>query len=106
LNKKVRKAALCSALSRRCSESRIVILDAIDFAAPKTKQVTELMKRFELTDMLLVAVGNENVTLSARNVPHVTVVPPEGVNVYDVLNRSVMLVTKDAAVALAARLGG
>jgi len=106
LNKKVRKAALCSALSRRCEESRIVVLDSLTFDEPKTRQITELMGRFELGDMLLVANADENITKSARNVPAVTVLPPEGVNVYDVLRRSVIVVTKDAADALGARLGG
>ena len=106
LNKKVRKAALCSALSRRCEESRIVVLDSLSFDEPKTRQITELMGRFELGDMLLVANADENITKSARNVPAVTVLPPEGVNVYDVLRRSVIVVTKDAADALGARRGG
>lgn len=106
LNKKVRKAALCSALSRRAGEARIVVLDALSFDAPKTKQVAELMKRFELTDMLLVTNPDENVSRSARNLQDVTVLPPAGVNVYDVLNRSVVVVTQDAAAALVARLGG
>ena len=106
LNKKVRKAALCSALSRRCSESRIFVLDELSFDAPKTKQVASLMQRFELGDMLLVANADENVSKSARNLPSVTVLPPEGVNVYDVLRRSCVVVTKDAAAALNERLGG
>ena len=106
LNKKVRKAALCSALSRRCEESRSVVLDSLSFDEPKTRQITELMGRFELGDMVLVANADENITKSARNVPAVTVLPPEGVNVYDVLRRSVIVVTKDAADALGARLGG
>ena len=64
------------------------------------------MKRFELTDMLLVTNPDENVSRSARNLKDVTVLPPAGVNVYDVLNRSVVVVTQDAAAALVARLGG
>ena len=106
LNKKVRKAALCSALSRRCGEDKVVVLDDLAFDAPKTKQVTELMKRFEMSDMLLVALPDENVARSARNLKSVTVLPPEGVNVYDVLLRGNLVVTKDAASALAERLGG
>jgi len=106
LNKKVRKAALCSALSRRCGEDKVVVLDELAFDAPKTKQVTELMKRFEMSDMLLVAMPDENIARSARNLQSVTVLPPEGVNVYDVLLRGNLVVTKDAASALAERLGG
>jgi len=106
LNKKVRRAALCSALSRRCEEAKVVVLDQLGFDAPKTRQVVDLMKRFELNDMLLVAHDDSNVSKSARNLSTVTVLPPEGVNVYDVLRRSVVVVTKDAADALGARLGG
>jgi large subunit ribosomal protein L4 len=105
LNKKVRKAALCSALSRRCEESRVVVLDELSFEQPKTRQVVDLMQRFELGDMLLVATADDNVVKSARNLSSVTVLPPEGVNVYDVLKRSVVVVTKDAAEALGQRLG-
>jgi len=106
LNKKVRKAALRSALSRRCEEAKVVVLDELSFDAPKTRQVVDLMQRFELSDMLLVATPDDNVSKSARNLATVTVLPPEGVNVYDVLNRSAVVVTKDAADALGARLGG
>ena len=81
------------------------MLDTIAFDAPKTKQVAAMMARFELGDMLLVATPDDNVVKSARNLASVTVLPPEGVNVYDVLRRSVVVVTKDAAAALAARLG-
>jgi large subunit ribosomal protein L4 len=105
LNRKVRQAALCSALSRRCGESRVIVLDSVTFDAPKTKNVVTLMERFELGDMLLVANPDETVSKSARNLQGVTLLPPEGVNVYDVLRRSCIVVTKDAAEALHARLG-
>ena len=53
-----------------------------------------------------ITLPDENVARSARNLKSVTVLPPEGVNVYDVLLRGNLVVTKDAASALAERLGG
>ena len=71
-----------------------------------TRQVVDLMKTFELGDMLLVLGGhNSPVELSARNLQAVTVLQPEGVNVYDVLLRDNLVLTKDAVAAIAARLG-
>ena len=106
LNKRVRRQALCSALSRRAEEKKVIVLDDLSFDAPKTRQVVDLMKAFELDNMLLVIGGkDENVLKSARNLQSVTVVPPEGVNVYDVLLRSNIVLTKAAAEAITARLG-
>lgn len=107
LNKKVRRSALCSALTRRALDSAIVVVDDLVFESPKTKQVVELLSRFELADTLIV-LGGENaaVSLSARNLPNVTVIQAEGVNVYDVLLRRNLVLTRAAADALVARLGG
>jgi large subunit ribosomal protein L4 len=106
LNKKVRAAALRSALSRRSQESAVYVLDAFDVPGAKTAQVAALLTRLELTDALIVLEGdNETGRRSARNLPGVTVVPPEGLNVYDILNRKAIVMTKAAAVAIDARLG-
>jgi large subunit ribosomal protein L4 len=104
LNKQVRTAALCSALSRRVEEKALVVLD--DFVLPeiKTRQVTEFMKRFELGDMLLVANADTNLERSARNLGAVTLIKPEGVNVYDVLLHKNVVMTRSAVEALTARL--
>jgi large subunit ribosomal protein L4 len=110
LNKQVRAAALCSALSRRVEEKALVVLD--DFVLPeiKTRQVTEFMKRFELADMLLVTTGGgadaANLERSARNLGAVTLIRPEGVNVYDVLLHKNIVMTRSAVEALTARFGG
>lgn len=106
LNKKVRAAALRSALSRRSQESAVFVLDTFDVPGAKTAQVAALLGRLELTDALIVLEGdNETGRRSARNLPGVTVVPPEGLNVYDILNRKAIVMTKAAAVAIDARLG-
>ncbi len=106
LNKKVRRAALCSALSRRAEDNAIVVLDGLTLPEPKTRQVTDFMKRFELRDMLLIISGrDENLLKSTRNLPNVTVLLTEGLNVYDVLHRDNLVLTQDAVDAVTARLG-
>ena len=85
----------------------MVVLDGIEFAAPKTKQMVELLTRFEIDDALVVLPSSDdNVSKSARNIPGVTVLPSEGLNVYDVLNRRNIVLTKDAVDAVTKRLGG
>ncbi len=107
LNKKVRRAALRSALSRRVGEGAVSILDAVTLEAPRTREFVALMSRFGWKDLLLVVPEHDDaVDRSSRNIPNVTVVPVGGVNVYDVLRRSHLVMTVGAAEALAARLGG
>lgn len=107
LNKKMRQQALCSALSRRAQESSVAVLEGIELKDAKTKEIAELMSRFGWKDMLLVlAEPDEVVTRCARNLPTVTVLPTDGVNVYDVLLRSNLVMTRDAVDALSKRLGG
>jgi large subunit ribosomal protein L4 len=105
LNKKVRRAALASALSKRVEDNSLIVLDKIEFSEIKTKQVIGFMKTFGLEDMLLVCSSDEKVQKSARNLPGVTVLPPEGVNVYDVLLRSNLVMTEDAVKAITERMG-
>lgn len=106
MNKQMRRSALCSALSRRLAESRIVVLDDLVLPEIKTRQVADLMATFKLPNMLLVVPGsNENVVRSARNLPTVTVLPPEGVNVYDVLKHQTVVFTRGAVESLVARVG-
>ena len=107
LNKKVRRAALCAALSHRVAEGAVVVLDDLQLPEIKTRQVVDLLKAFELNDALVVLPeANEKVQLSARNLQNVTCLPAGGVNVRDVLHRGTLVMTKAAAEALTARLGG
>ncbi len=107
LNKKVRATALCGALSRRVQESALVVLDDLKLPSIKTKQVVELMSRFELGEALVVISGQDDVLArSARNLQNVTVLPVEGLNVYDVLNHKHLVMTRGAIEAVTARLGG
>lgn len=107
LNKKVRSTALCGALSRRVQESALVALDDLKLPVIKTKQVVELLSRFELGEALVVISGqDETLARSARNLQNVTILPVEGLNVYDVLNHKHLVMTRGAIEAITARLGG
>jgi large subunit ribosomal protein L4 len=109
MNKKARKAALVAALSRRCEEGSLTILDAFQMDAPKTKEFINVMGRFEWNDVLVIT-GEDNaqgdaVFKSAQNIDKVTVLPVEGLNVYDILKHQNLVFTKGAIDGVMARLG-
>ena len=99
MNKKEKRIALLSALTSRVNEKKIVVLDDIKFDAIKTKKFTSVMENLKLTKALLVLNDNDqNVILSARNIPTVKVALTNTINVYDILKYDTLVVTK-AAVA-------
>lgn len=109
MNKKARRAAIIAALSRRCEEGSLTILDSFQMDAPKTKEFLNVMGRFEWSDVLVIT-GEDNtkgdaVYKSAQNIEKVTVLPVEGLNVYDILKHQNLALTKGAVDAVMARLG-
>jgi len=105
LNKGIRRAALRSALSLKASEDGgLLVLDGFPIDQPKTKRVAEVMGRFGSGTVLIVDGGNNNLSLSARNLTDAKYLPPEGLNVYDVLKYDTVLITRNAALAVQERL--
>ncbi|TLM66117.1 MAG: 50S ribosomal protein L4 [Deltaproteobacteria bacterium] len=97
LNRKVKKAALKSALSARYRDEQMVVLNALQLEQVSTKGFVEVLNRFELGKTLVVIEGdNRNVELSARNLPNVKVLRAEGVNVYDVMKYPRLVLTEGA----------
>jgi large subunit ribosomal protein L4 len=97
LNRKVKKAALKSALSVRFKEEKLTVLDVLSLESASTKAIIEILKRFELNGALVVIDGaNANVELSARNLPNVKVLRAEGVNVYDIMKYPNLVLTEGA----------
>lgn len=97
LNRKVKKAALRSALSARFKGAQLTVLNALDLEKISTKQFTDVLRRFEVDNVLIVVdVANRNLELSARNIPYVKVLRAEGVNVYDVMKYRNLLLTEAA----------
>ncbi|PIE65920.1 MAG: 50S ribosomal protein L4 [Deltaproteobacteria bacterium] len=103
VNKKVRRAALAAALSRRQQEGRLTVLDSMALAEIKTKQVRKILDTFEAPKALLVDTDNDNLMLSARNLPKSHFVAVRELNVYDILRHDQLLISKAAAELLQKR---
>jgi large subunit ribosomal protein L4 len=95
--KKVRRAALASALSLRVKEKKLVVVDKLAFEAPKTKTMAGILKTLGL-ERALVVDGKDNANLfkSVRNLPRAKVLAPEGLNVYDILNHVGLVIAAGA----------
>jgi len=105
--KKVRRAALKSALSRRTEENAVFVFDSFELPGIKTKSFIDVLKNFEMEEVLLVLTElNDTVARSARNIPGVKVLPVDGLNVYDVLDHKNLAITTAAVDAVVARLEG
>jgi large subunit ribosomal protein L4 len=108
LPKKVRRAALRSALSQRLKEDAITVVDSFDLAEFKTSRVAEILRGLGIGDAgVLIVTDGEDLHLerSARNLPRVKVLRVAGLNVFDVARHSKLLLTKQAVAAIEARLG-
>jgi len=105
LPKKVRALALRHALSAKAKEQAIVVLDSAALEEPKTKTLLARFGTLGLDNALIVdgAEVNANFRLAARNIPNVDVLPIQGINVYDILRRTKLVLTKAALDALEAR---
>ena len=105
LPKKVRALALRHALSSKAKDGGIVVLDAIEATDPKTKALAAQLGKLGLANALIIggAEINENFGRAARNIPDIDVLPVQGINVYDILRRQKLVLTKAAVEALEAR---
>ncbi|GKU84947.1 50S ribosomal protein L4 [Niallia sp. NCCP-28] len=98
LPKKVRRLAIKSALSSKVLEENILVIESLAFEAPKTKDFKGFLGNLSVEKKALIVTGDldENVALSARNIPGVTVVTASGITVLDVLNHDKLIMTKAA----------
>lgn len=97
MNKQEKAAAIKSALTSRVAASKLVVLDDIKFDEIKTKKFQQILNNLKLNKALVVlGEKNENVTLSARNIPAVRTVLTNSINVYDILKYDTLVLTKDA----------
>jgi large subunit ribosomal protein L4 len=106
LPKKVRRAALRSALALKVQEGLLRVLDRLELDAPKTKHMVGFLKGLgvEHSTLILIADNNVNVQLAARNLPDVKVMRVEGLNVYDLLAHNHLICAQDALVKLQERI--
>ena len=99
LNKKEKRAALKSALSSRVQENKLIVVDELKLDEIKTKKLAEVLKNLNVEKALVVINDNDqNVVMSAKNIPTVKVAQTNTINVFDILKYSNVVVTK-AAVA-------
>ncbi len=106
LPKKVRTLALKHALSAKAKDGALIVVDAATAKEAKTKALKGQLGKLGLNSALIVggAALDENFTRAARNIPLIDVLPVQGINVYDILRRDTLVLTKDAVEALEARL--
>ena len=106
--RKVRLGALKSALSLYAKENRLIVVDAFDLAEIKTKSVVSALSALQATKKALIvdAKSNDKLQKSVRNLADHQYLPPEGVNVYDLLRHDHLIVSKDAIKAIESRLDG
>ena len=97
MNKKARRLAIRSALTTRVQENKLLVLENLDLAEIKTKQMQKVLDQFDLNKALIVLMSDDtNAILSARNIEGVKTLPAEQVNVYDILKYENMVATKSA----------
>jgi large subunit ribosomal protein L4 len=105
LPKKVKQAALRSALSLRAKEKKLIILEDVSFEAPKTKQAVALLKAVGVNKALLVASGESTaLAKSMRNLESAKYLAVEGLNTYDILKHPSLILTEKTAKAIESRL--
>ncbi|MGX1196020.1 50S ribosomal protein L4 [Parvibaculum sp. MBR-TMA-1.3b-4.2] len=105
LPKKVRALALRHALSSKAKSDNLVIIDEAKLAEPKTKAAKEAFAKLGLSNALIIdgAELDSNFAKAASNIPNVDVLPVQGINVYDILRREKLVLTKAAVESLEAR---
>ena len=101
MNRKEKRAALCSVLSSKVLENKLCVLEGLSLDAPKTKDFAKVVSNLDLAKAVFVIAENDesrsNIVLSARNMPNVITAAPNTINVFDLLKYDTVVLTKDAA---------
>jgi large subunit ribosomal protein L4 len=102
LPKKEKRGALVDAIASKVADNRLVLINSLDFAEPKTKLVTSMLDTLGVKENALVLIKseNKNLTLASRNIPSVKVLRMENINVYDLLKYRYLIMTQDALSAI------
>jgi large subunit ribosomal protein L4 len=104
--KKVRKLALKMALSCKAQDQQLVVVDKLEMDTVKTQVFAGIAKGLNAENALFVIDGNdEKLALSSRNLPGVKVLPTQGINVYDILKYSTLVLVQPAIEGIEGRLG-
>lgn len=108
LPKKIRQLALRCALSAKAADGKLIIIDAATAKTHKTKEMASALQGFDITSAVIVggAEIDANFARATANLPRIDVLPSQGANVYDILRRETLVLTKDAVNDLTERLKG
>lgn len=98
LPKKAKRAALIDALASKLTENRLVLIDKLELAEPKTSLISKMLEALGVQEnaLILIMSENKNLTLAARNIPSVKVLRMDNINVYDLLKYRYLITTQDA----------
>lgn len=102
LPKKAKRAALTDALASKVVDNKLILIDSLNFAEPKTKLVSAMLETLGVqgSAVMLIKEENKNLTLAARNIPTVKVLRMENINVYDLLKYPYLITTQDTLNAM------
>ncbi len=102
LTKKTKRASLIDALASKISEKRLILVDSLQLAEPKTKLMTLMLEHLGVNEkaLFLIAGENRNLQLAARNIPSIKVLKMVNINVYDLLKYQYLITTQDALNAM------
>jgi len=106
LQKKVRRLALKTALSAKHAEGKLIVLETATLADAKTAALAKRLDKLGWGSVLIIdgPTVDENFARAARNIPGIDLLPQQGANVYDILRRDTLVLTRDAVQHLEARL--
>jgi large subunit ribosomal protein L4 len=106
LNKKIRKLGLKMALSDRAQLQQVIVLDDLPNTPIKTKDAAQSLAQLGIKNALFIVpnAGNDNFLQAVRNIPHIDVIPVCGANVYSIMGRHTLVLTKDSLKELEERL--
>jgi len=98
LPKKAKRAALIDALASKLAENRLVLIDKLELAEPKTTLMSTMLETLGVKEnaLILITSENKNLTLAARNIPSVKVLRMDNINIYDLLKYRYLITTQDA----------
>lgn len=107
--KKMRRAALRSALSAKVRDGEILVLDQLSLSAPKTREMATVLHNLKVYDakpLIVLAEPNDNVRLAARNIPGARTIEARELNAYEVLKHQRVIMTRDAVARVEEALTG
>jgi large subunit ribosomal protein L4 len=102
LPKKMKRAALIDAVISKVNENRLLLVDSLELAEPKTKVVSTLLETLGVRENALIVIKavNKNLMLATRNIPSVKVLRMDNINIYDLLKYRYLITTQDALTAM------